>query len=84
MNPKIAKAFRVSDGLMSLTKKKVQHLVKELEGEGVLTSQEGKKVIEGLSKVKKALYDNVTGELKKVLSKRVSVVKVKKSGKKRK
>lgn len=82
MDPKLAKVFRVSDGLAAFTHKKVGNLVKELQHDGVLTSQEGKKVLDGLTKVKKALYDNVSGELKKVLSKKKAAAK--KSSKKRK
>jgi polyhydroxyalkanoate synthesis regulator phasin len=82
MDPKLEKAFRVSDGLASLAHKKITGMVRELEGEGVLTKEEGKKVMEGLGKVKKALYDNVSGELKKVLNKKKAAPK--KSAKKRK
>ncbi len=81
MDPKLEKAFRVSDGLASLVHKKITSLVRDLESEGALTKQEGKKVIDGLSKVKKSLYDNVSGELKKVLNKKKSSPK--KSSKKR-
>lgn len=82
MDPKLEKAFRVSDGLASLVHKKITGLVRELEGEGALTKQEGKKVIDGLGRVKKSLYDNVSGELKKVLNRKKSAAK--KFGKKRK
>lgn len=81
MDSKVAKAFRVSDGLAAFAHKKVSHLVKELQQEGVLSAQEGRKVMNGLSKVKKALYDNVSGELKKALNK--SKAAAKKSKKKR-
>ena len=77
MKEKLQKAFQVSDGLASLVHKKITGLVRELEEEGALTKQEGKKVIDGLGKVKKSLYDNVSSELKKVLDK-------KKPGKKKK
>jgi polyhydroxyalkanoate synthesis regulator phasin len=75
MNPKLDKAFRVSDGLAALAHKKITALVRDLEGEGALTKQEGKKVIDGLGKVKKALYDNVSGELKKALNKKKPATK---------
>jgi polyhydroxyalkanoate synthesis regulator phasin len=81
MDPKLEKAFKVSDGVASLVHKKITGLVRDLESEGALTKEEGKKVIDGLGKVKKSLYDNVSGELKKVLNKKSAA---KKSGKKRK
>ncbi len=59
MDPRIAKALKVSDGVASLAHKKVMGLVRELQGEGALTSEEGKKVIDGLTKVKKALCDTI-------------------------
>ncbi len=77
MDSKLQKAFRVSDGLASLVHKKITGLVRDLEGEGVLTKQEGKKVLDGLSKVKKTLYDNVSGELQKVLNKNKTAKKKK-------
>ncbi len=70
MDKRVEKAFRISDGLASLAHKKVTGLVKELQGEGVLTAAEGQKVLKGLGKVKKALYDDVSGELKKALNKK--------------
>ena len=73
MNSKVSKVFRVSDGVASLVHKKVTALVKDLQREGALTAQEGKKVVNGLGKVKKSLYDNVSKELKKMLDKAVSV-----------
>ena len=78
MNPKINKVFKVSDGLANFTHKKVSILVKELQQEGVLTPQESKKVLAGVEKVKKALYDNVSAELKKILTKVGSKVPQKK------
>lgn len=66
MDPRVAKAIRISDGLASLAEKKVKGFIRELEQEGALTKQEGQKVTAGLEKVKKALYDNVIGELKKL------------------
>jgi polyhydroxyalkanoate synthesis regulator phasin len=81
MDTKLEKAFRVSDGLASLVHKKVTGLVRDLQGEGALTKEEGKKVIDGLGKVKKSLYDNVSAELKKALNKKKSSPK--KSTKKR-
>lgn len=77
MVSKLQKAFRISDGLASLVHKKITGLVRDLEGEGALTKQEGKKVLDGLSKVKKALYDNVSGELQKVLNKNKTTKKKK-------
>ena len=67
MSDGINRAFKVSDGLASLAHKKVTGLLKELEGEGVLTGAEKQKVLKGLTKVKKALYDDVSGQLKKML-----------------
>ncbi|MDE2311570.1 MAG: hypothetical protein KGJ93_00565 [Patescibacteria group bacterium] len=77
MDKRLEKAFRVSDGLARLAHKKVSGLVKELQGEGVLTAAEGQKVLKGLGKVKTALYDGVSGELKKVLGKKAAVKKKK-------
>lgn len=75
MDKRVEKAFRVSDGLARLVHKKVTGLVKELQGEHVLTGPEGQKVLKGLTKVKKALYDDVSGELKKVLNKKTAAKK---------
>ena len=75
MDPKLDKAFKVSDGLASLVHKKVTGLVRDLQSEGALTNEEGKKVIDGLGKVKKSLYDNVSAELKKAFDKKKSAVK---------
>lgn len=80
MDKRVEKVFRVSDGLASLVHKKVTGLVKDLQHEGALTSSEGQKVLKGLTKVKKALYDDVSGQLKKVLNKKTSA---KKSAKKK-
>jgi len=82
MNKKLEKSVSGQRRLASLVHKKVTGLVKELQGEGALTGAEGKKVLKGLNKVKKALYDDVSGELKKVLNKKTSAKK--KSSKKRK
>jgi polyhydroxyalkanoate synthesis regulator phasin len=83
MNSKLAKVFSVTDGLASLTHKKIAGLVKELQGEKVLTSEEGKKVLEGLAKVKKSFYDNLSSELKKLLDKKNTAQKAKQKKKKK-
>lgn len=81
------KPFRVSDGVMSLAGKKIKDLVSELQAEGALTKQEGLKVLKGLQKVKKTLYDSVTAELKKAVArhaaKKKSPKKTSKARKKR-
>lgn len=70
MDKTLEKALRVSDGVASLVHKKVAALVKDLQREGALTAAESQKVLKGLGKAKKSLYDDVSGELKKVLSKK--------------
>lgn len=69
MDKRLDKVFKVSDGVASLLHKKVTGLVKDLQQEGALTADEVKKVTDGLGKVKKSLYDNVSKELKKALDK---------------
>ena len=55
MDPKLEKAFRVSDGLASLAHKKITGMVRELEGEGVLTKEKQSRApLEELSKNKRA------------------------------
>jgi len=78
------KPFRVSDGVMSLAGKKIKKLVRELQSEGALTKNEANKVLSGLTKVKKTLYDSVTTEIKKAVTKHAAKKKpAKKSRKKR-
>ena len=87
MKEVVKKAFRVSDGLASLTQKKIKSLISELEREGVLTKAEGSKAYKKLSKVKTGVYDIVSRELKKVLvraDRATKRVKKKVSKKKRK
>ena len=78
MDKRLEKVLRISDGVASLAHKKITGLVKELQGEGALTGAEGQKVLKGLAKVKKTLYDDVSGELKKVLNKKTKIVGKKK------
>ena len=42
MKEALQRALQVSDGLASLTRKKVVSLVKQLQGEHVLTAKEGR------------------------------------------
>ena len=80
---KIDRAFKISDGLASLAGKKIKAAIKELEKEGVLTKQEGNKALKGMSSAKKNIYDVITRELKKVLTKTHKKSSKKKSHKKR-
>lgn len=64
----VKRAFQVSDGLASLASKKIHSFIKELQGEGVLTAKEAESVRKNLGKAKEVFYDNVTRELKKVLT----------------
>lgn len=68
MSDALNRAFKISDGLASIAGKKLKAAVSELQKEGVLTKEEGGKILSGMSKVKKNIYESVTKELKKVLS----------------
>jgi polyhydroxyalkanoate synthesis regulator phasin len=68
MSEVIQKAFRISDGVASLAHRKLLGLVKDLEKEGALTKKESQKLSSGLSKVKKEVYDAVSRETKRMLS----------------
>ncbi len=74
MQDAVKRAFKVSDGLTLFASKKIKALVGELERDGVITKQESKRIVSGLSQIKRAVYDNVTGELKKVMQARVKAL----------
>ena len=67
MHDAVKRAFKVGDGLASLTSKKVKAFVAELEQEGVLTAQESKRVVSGLTQLKASVDKNIVAELKKIL-----------------
>jgi len=83
MGSTINRVFKISDGLASLAGKKIKSAISELQKEGVITKQEGGKIVKQLSKVKKNIYDSMSRELKKVLTS-APKSKKKKSGKKKK
>lgn len=79
----VDRAFKISDGLAHLAGKKIKAAVSELKKEGILTASEGSKILRQMTKVKRNIYDSVSRELKKVLSKAKKSVSKKKAGKKK-
>ena len=60
--------FQISDGLASIARKRVLSLINEMEREKVITKAERRKLVSGLSKVKKNVYDTLNRELKRAIS----------------
>jgi len=82
MSNALNRAFKISDGLAHLAGKKLKAAVSELQKEGIITSQEGSKIVGQMTKVKRSIYDNASKELKKLLA--VASKKASKPAKKKK
>lgn len=77
MKNAINRAFQISKGLAGLAGKKLKSAILELEKEGVITKQEGQRVLSEIGKVKKMVDSSVVAPLKKLVAK----AKAKKSAK---